>query len=513
LVGQDHIKITLQNAFKKELVSHAYLFCGPRGTGKTSTARLVAKSLNCPNFEEEKLEPCDECEICEAISNGSLIDVIEIDAASNRGIDEIRELRETIKFAPTQVKNKIYIIDEVHMLTKEAFNAFLKTLEEPPENVYFILATTEVHKIPDTILSRCPRFDFKRLTDKTIETRLAFIAQSEKIDVESGALDIIARHVDGGMRDAIGLLEQLTMDSKVTIENTTNLIGSAGIDVLESFIDFLTERNEKKAVDIIQDLYNEGYDLRQFEKDFIKVLRDKLLDAIHNDDDSSEKALVDIIDHWQTTSENFRNSIIPQLVFEVFIIKLCSGYDGKNGNDYVDRKVDEVADEPKKVKKATNPKIKSKSASKPKPESESKPKPKKQSKSESKSNDADIKKLWQRTLDRINKPVLHRSLAQARIKSVDNEVLNLVFNSEFHYKTVNKAEYIDEAETILAELADKKYKLELTKEEMKLSAVEQSEPELTPEPEPKPPTEADSSESSDDLVNEALELFGGEVVE
>ena len=191
LAGQEHVKKTLQQALRKNVVSHAYLFCGPRGTGKTTTARLIAKALNCPNFDAETAEPCNKCDICESISNSSLIDVIEIDAASNRGIDEIRELKETIRFAPTLVKNKVYIIDEVHMLTNEAFNALLKTIEEPPENVFFILATTESHKVPETIMSRCQRFDFKRINHQALVDRLEFICQTEGLDFEREALESV----------------------------------------------------------------------------------------------------------------------------------------------------------------------------------------------------------------------------------------------------------------------------------------------------------------------------------
>ena len=207
LVGQDHIVQTLKNALKEKRIAHAYLFCGPRGTGKTSAARLLAKAINCTSPDSNG-GPCNTCDICNAMSANRLTDVIEIDAASNRGIDEIRDLKEKIKFTPNVAKFKVYIIDEVHMLSKEAFNALLKTLEEPPPHAYFILATTESYKVPETIISRCQRFDFHRVGIATLTSRLHFIAEKEHIECEEKALECIALRANGGLRDAIGLFEQ-----------------------------------------------------------------------------------------------------------------------------------------------------------------------------------------------------------------------------------------------------------------------------------------------------------------
>jgi len=200
VVGQEHITSTLKNAIKENRIAHAYLFTGPRGVGKTTTARILAKTLNCENRKNS--EPCNECEMCKSIQNSQLIDIIEIDAASNRGIDEIRSLRDSVKYAPTRGKYKVYIIDEVHMLTKESFNAFLKTLEEPPEHIIFIFATTDVHKLPLTIISRCQRYDFRRIQLDKIKETLKMIADEEKIKIDDKTLTIIAKKADGALRDA-----------------------------------------------------------------------------------------------------------------------------------------------------------------------------------------------------------------------------------------------------------------------------------------------------------------------
>ena len=225
LVGQEHVTRTLKNALKEKRFSHAYLFSGPRGTGKTSTAKIFAKAVNC--LEGPAPEPCNRCEPCRRIAEGSLMDVVEIDAASNRGVDEIRDLRDKVKFAPTEVRYKVYIVDEVHMLTTEAFNALLKTLEEPPDHVIFILATTEPHKLPQTIRSRCQHFPFHRISFREIVRHLHRICDAQSVEVDEAALATIARAADGGMRDALSLLDQVLAYADGRVEESTVLAVTA----------------------------------------------------------------------------------------------------------------------------------------------------------------------------------------------------------------------------------------------------------------------------------------------
>ena len=258
LVGQEHIKKTLTSAIELGKIAHAFLFTGPRGTGKTSTARILAKSLNCKNGPT--IHPCGECESCRDITNSVPIDVIEIDAASNRKVEDTQSILEKIQYVPVNGRYKIYIIDEVHMLTNHAFNALLKTLEEPPENVIFILATTEVHKVLDTIKSRCQRFDFRRITTEDIVKHLRYISDEEKINI-SDALFTIAKNSAGGMRDSISLLDQLSLlgvSKQVTSEDVNAILGRISFDILNKLSSKIIDAKPNEAIEILNDIYNSG---------------------------------------------------------------------------------------------------------------------------------------------------------------------------------------------------------------------------------------------------------------
>ncbi len=279
IVGQEHIKKALANAIQMDRISHAYLFTGPRGTGKTSTARIFAKSLNCE--KGPSISPCNECENCKNITNSIPIDVIEIDAASNRSVNDADDIIQKVALAPVQSRYKIYIIDEVHMLTNQAFNALLKTLEEPPKNVIFILATTEVHKVLDTIKSRCQRFDFKRITTDDIANHLRYIADSENINITDEALAYIAQNSAGGMRDSIALLDQLSVlnstDSAINVDDINNLLGRLSFGALTELFTAIAESNQNSALFVLNDIYNQGNEPAQILSNLLEYLRNALI--------------------------------------------------------------------------------------------------------------------------------------------------------------------------------------------------------------------------------------------
>ncbi len=278
LVGQAHVTHTLMNALKLGRIAHAYLFAGPRGTGKTSMARLLAKAVNCqaPPGDER---PCNQCHICTAINEGRLLDLIEIDAASNTGVDDIRDLRDKVGFRPSEARIKFYIIDEVHMLSNAAFNALLKTLEEPPEHVIFVLATTEPEKIPATITSRCQRFEFKRIKLSEVADRLAFIATQEGVTVEPAALAYIARQGGGSMRDAISLLDQLTAygGETISLELVRSVLGAVASQSVTELVDALLAQNLAVGLDVINRVVSDGVDPRQFARELVEYLRALML--------------------------------------------------------------------------------------------------------------------------------------------------------------------------------------------------------------------------------------------
>ncbi|WP_271005591.1 DNA polymerase III subunit gamma/tau [Listeria seeligeri] len=350
VVGQEHVTKTLKNAIIQNKTSHAYLFSGPRGTGKTSAAKIFAKAINCEHGHDG--EPCNECEICKGTTDGSIPDVLEIDAASNNGVEEIRDIREKVKYAPTVAKYKVYIIDEVHMLSTGAFNALLKTLEEPPKHVIFILATTEPHKLPLTIISRVQRFDFKRITTQDIIGRLEFILKEEKIPYDEKALMIVARAAEGGMRDALSLLDQVISygSEEVTVEDALEITGSVAQGLLTKLVSAAFDGDAAEAISTLTALLAEGKDPVRLVEDLLVFFRDVLLyQKAPNLEETLERALVDddfvalakradslkiyeFVKILNTAQQQMRFSNHPGIYVEVALVQLTQTGSVASGN-------------------------------------------------------------------------------------------------------------------------------------------------------------------------------------
>ena len=334
LVGQDVVAKTLKQAVEQEKISHAYLFSGPRGTGKTSVAKIFAKAMNCPNQVDG--EPCNNCYICQAVTDGSLEDVIEMDAASNNGVDEIREIRDKSTYAPSLARYKVYIIDEVHMLSTGAFNALLKTLEEPTQNVVFILATTELHKIPATILSRVQRFEFKSIKTKDIKEHIHYILDKENISSEPEAVEIIARRAEGGMRDALSILDQalsLTQGNCLTTAISEEITGTISLRTLDNYVVALSQQDISKALECLNFLFENGKSMTRFVTDLLQYLRDLLIvqtggenthhSAIFEENLSiSQDSLFEMIALATKSLADMKASLQPKIYAEMMTIRL-----------------------------------------------------------------------------------------------------------------------------------------------------------------------------------------------
>lgn len=343
LVGQEVIATTLRQAVEQGKISHAYLFSGPRGTGKTSVAKIFAKAMNCPN--QKGGEPCNDCYICEAITNGSLEDVIEIDAASNNGVDEIRDIRDKSTYAPSLAPHKVYIIDEVHMLSTGAFNALLKTLEEPTENVVFILATTELHKIPATILSRVQRFEFKSIKTPAIQDHLKAVLDKEGIDYEEEAVAIIARRAEGGMRDALSILDQalsLTAGAQLTTATAEEITGSISQEALDLYVAALAAQDATAALDQLNLIFDNGKNMARFVTDLLQYLRDLLIvqtggENLHVSERFNQNlaipqaTLFAWIDLATRSLADIKNSLQPKIYTEMMTIRLAE-YKGEGSS-------------------------------------------------------------------------------------------------------------------------------------------------------------------------------------
>jgi DNA polymerase-3 subunit gamma/tau len=324
LVGQEAALRALQAAIAADRVAHAYLFSGTRGTGKTSTARLLAKAVNCLRRTPGSAEPCNRCESCQQIQNGSALDLIEIDAASNRGIDEIRDLREKASLTPALGRKKVYIIDEAHMLTPEAFNALLKTLEEPPDHVMFVLCTTEANRVPATVLGRCQQFVFRRFSEDQVVDRLAHIAASEGIEAEPEALALIAHVAQGSMRDAIGLMDQLVpLTGAVTASAARDLLGVADPAQIDRLLDQVLAGRAGEGLRTLSDLYEGGGELRQVVRGLMERTRDRLVRAIEEGDTAARDRLSAILDALLRLDGEVRRHAEPRFLVEATLVRIA----------------------------------------------------------------------------------------------------------------------------------------------------------------------------------------------
>ena len=338
VAGQEHIITTLRHAVEEDRIAHAYLFCGPRGTGKTTIAKLLAKAINCTG----EVKPCDECENCKEITLGNHPDVIEIDAASNNGVDEVRNLIEKVKYAPTQGKYKVYIIDEVHMMSTGAFNALLKTLEEPPAHVVFILATTEPHKILPTIISRCQRFDFTKLSQEDMIHRMKEVIEQENYQCDDDALQMIAKLADGGMRDALSILEQCLAynDQHLTVQDVNHIYGIVSLEKKIDFLKILLSKDMQKALSLLDEMKVNGIDIKRLTLDLVDILKDIV---IYKNTQNTDILFVlsqyyidmiapyitceecfEFIDILMEASEKYAKVIQPSIYFELSILKICN---------------------------------------------------------------------------------------------------------------------------------------------------------------------------------------------
>ncbi len=446
MVGQEHITKTLKNQIKNERVAHAYLFSGGRGSGKTTTAKILARAVNCLHPIDG--EPCNECEICRQALEGTLVDISEIDAASNNGVDNIRDIREEVEFIPTNGKYRVYIIDEVHMLSTGAFNALLKTLEEPPKHVIFILATTEPQKLPVTILSRCQRFDFKRISIEDIIKRLKIICSESNIEIEDGALKIIAKMSDGAMRDAISILERCIADGseKITESQIRELVGIPEIDYLLKITNSILANNPIEILEISENLINSGKDLDVFIWELIKFIRDLLMLHISKElvvykDEEKEKMqelvksatkerLLNLITELSTLQNSMKWASDKEVIFETGIIKITL-------------KENSVPQENTKISN-TNVNVQTKNVEVVKEISE----------------DEKYKEEVLMLLKENHKMIMHTILKNAEIKRVEDDLVHIVFSKTLD--DVNK-QYMqkDESKIIIKEMIRKAFEKDM----------------------------------------------------
>jgi DNA polymerase-3 subunit gamma/tau len=545
LVGQEHVASLLKNAVSQQQTAHAYLFHGPRGLGKTSTARILAKAVNCLQLQPDG-NPCCECENCKSIENGNFLDLIEIDAASNRGIDQIRELKERIEFSPSEGKFKVYIIDEVHMLTTEAFNALLKTLEEPPEHAVMILATTEIHKVPPTILSRCQRFDFRLGTRAQIKQLLTHVLSEENFKIEDAAMDLIIDNARGSYRDALSLLDVVVSGQlegkdpkKVTEEEVRGALGLADSTMSYFFLEKLVNGESGEALDLIEELSSKGVNLGQFIKFDLSVLRDILVGDIKGKVDYNEYSFAKKLDRQNTlklinlfveAERELKNSVIPTLPLEMLIAKASDIFEASNDNKGnssnkspsapVNNSDDDNSDESEKAAKAAD-KSSSKSVSSSKSFNSGKDLNKKTDteKTAVKSGNKltielkKIKKKWSTILQKLgdHNSHLYAFMGRAKVLGLEEGILKLAVAFDFHKDRLESVKSRDAVSKVFKDVFGCPVKISCVVDDSvrgntsKKSDREIIEEEFDSQPEPSPAQATGG--------NAVTEVFGSELVD
>ncbi|WP_350343693.1 DNA polymerase III subunit gamma/tau [Proteinivorax tanatarense] len=485
-VAQKHIRRTLQNSLENNQIAHAYLFAGPRGTGKTSTAKIFAKAVNCENGP--KRNPCNSCSSCLKINENNSLDVLEIDAASNRGIDEIRELRERVRYAPSESRYKVYIIDEVHMLTVEAFNALLKTLEDPPQHVIFILATTEAHKLPSTILSRCQRFDFRRFNLNEIADYLVGVCLDAGVSIDEDSAKIISRRADGSLRDALSLLDQILVyreGDEVEKELVLSSLGVTSPETVWEMVDNISRKDVVSAMDQVEWLVEEGKNIHQFLSDLITAYRDIMLESVSENSSASKISpmeAISIIDVLTDGQKELKFSSHPKILLETLIIKTMEGKERKIVE--MGKKIYELE---KKVQNQENLKNISIQPSQAAPIQNG-----------SEVNLKYIEENWDKILYNVKKENVstHAWLKEAVVDDLKENVITIKYGDKFvlHADNVMKEQHKSIIEKILKEICNADLKIKAKKNMVKKGP-------------------AKKKEQQNSTVTKAKEIFGEDLVE
>lgn len=488
VVGQEHIVKTLKNQIKNNNIGHAYLFSGTRGTGKTSTAKIFARAVNCLNPINE--EPCNECEICIDTLNDNIMDIVEIDAASNNSVDDIRELRESVKYTPSKAKYKVYIIDEVHMLSQGAFNALLKTLEEPPSYVIFILATTEPHKIPATILSRCQRFDFKRVSSKDIADRMSYICEKENIQAEDKALSLIARNSQGALRDALSILDQCMSfgNDKIEYNDVIELLGTVNIDELFQLSQYIIDEDTKKSLQILNEFIIWGKDIRNLINDLIDHFRNLMVCKVSKDldeiislpEESIERLkeqsktinindLIRILNILSETQDSMKSSSNTRILAEVTMMKIAQPMFDESKEALIKR-----IENLEKIIESGNIKVvtvqnESEINTVPQRVQVDEPQERKEDVvyEEVKSEDVKlVESSWKKVVQKIKedkKLSIAALLREVSSFNVKDNILYLIFNDNFSFarSRLNSKETIDYIESIIREILNRSFNIQI----------------------------------------------------